>query len=315
VLCDTNGIVVHDVTLATPFDGTTFISVMNDLILEGFDNSTAKYMVWFDGHPPGSPGGTGSLAQDDKGDPSNVNNFGTSYGVTWGYDINNRGPFIMMHENGHNLGAVQASAPHTSGAGHCNDGLDVMCYADGGPKSSYNANICAALQFDCGHDDYFNPNPVEGSYLSYKWNIGYPNSFLQGCMYRTGALNGSLNVPVTDGVNAIRVPIPSSCWNGHFALYGQLVQLPFTPGAAVHTIDDPPVSQVPADAAVTGQTASATAANQLWSFDICWFDAADTSLGCNTSNRFEMGLVPEGAASAQVILRAGGHVNYILVAV
>ena len=39
---------------------------------------------------------------------------------------------IWQHEIGHNLGAVQDSAPHSSLAGHCYESLDVMCYADGG---------------------------------------------------------------------------------------------------------------------------------------------------------------------------------------
>ena len=44
---------------------------------------------------------------------------------------------VALHEVSHTLGAVQMSSPNSSGAGHCNDQYDVMCYDDGGPGSLF----------------------------------------------------------------------------------------------------------------------------------------------------------------------------------
>jgi hypothetical protein len=78
----------------------------------------------------------------------------------------------------HTLGAVQSSAPHTSGAGHCVDEQDIMCYADGGPNQGLLSTVCNvgaspfdfAELFDCNQDDYFDPTPAPGSYLATHWN-------------------------------------------------------------------------------------------------------------------------------------------------
>ena len=91
---------------------------------------------------------------------------------------------IGLHELSHNLGAVQFSAPNSSGAGHCNDQFDLMCYEDGGsgslfadpncdgdlslPSDPYGADLQA---WDCNKDDYFNPSPPGGSYLATHWNL------------------------------------------------------------------------------------------------------------------------------------------------
>ena len=41
-----------------------------------------------------------------------------------------------MHENAHNEGAAQYSAPNSTGTGwHCNEYDDILCYVDGGDKN------------------------------------------------------------------------------------------------------------------------------------------------------------------------------------
>ncbi|MEA2341177.1 MAG: hypothetical protein QOG11_1254, partial [Solirubrobacteraceae bacterium] len=100
-------------------------------------------------------------------------------------------PTTMLHEIGHNLGAVQGSAPHSTGtvgsqvAGHCTDEWDVMCYADGGPQNvmttpcpKTSGTIVEA--FDCGGDDYFSPTPAAGSWLADHWNV-YNSAMLGSC--------------------------------------------------------------------------------------------------------------------------------------
>jgi hypothetical protein len=81
----------------------------------------------------------------------------------------------MLHEITHTLGAVQDSAPHASGASHCWDEHDVMCYADGGPyyqNGGAPQTLCNQTEqaYDCGQDDYFNYSPAPGSYLATHWN-------------------------------------------------------------------------------------------------------------------------------------------------
>ena len=98
-------------------------------------------------------------------------------------------PATMMHELAHNLGAVQASAPHVTdpvAGGHCTDEHDLMCYADGGPNNTL-TYPCATRDgqtidstFDCGRDDYFDPAPEAGSYLATSWNL-FDSAHLSGC--------------------------------------------------------------------------------------------------------------------------------------
>jgi len=127
--------------------------------------------------------GQGTLFPDDSADPSsNWNN------ATWGgarYAMVRLGwPALLeagffQHEVGHNLGAVQDSAPHSSGAAHCYEGSDVMCYDDGGPwfqsGGAFESNCLAMADgqdvWDCGKDDYYDPSPANGSYLHDHWNI------------------------------------------------------------------------------------------------------------------------------------------------
>ena len=76
----------------------------------------------------------------------------------------------VVHEMSHALGAVQDSAPHTDGAGHCTDGSDVMCDAGG-------AGCADAKRMDCGGDDYFGVAPASGSYLATHRNL-YDSTFM-----------------------------------------------------------------------------------------------------------------------------------------
>ena len=86
-----------------------------------------------------------------------------------------------MHENAHNMGAVQDTAPYATGVGHCNDGQDIMCYPDGGPTSSYRIRPGCEdyVRYDCYKDSYFDTNTEPGDWLRTHWNIGWSgNNFL-----------------------------------------------------------------------------------------------------------------------------------------
>jgi hypothetical protein len=126
-------------------------------------------------------GGQGTLYLDDRPSPdANWNNVGGPHYsmVRLGLDPTFTA-LAFQHEVGHNLGAVQDSAPHSSLGGHCWDDKDVMCYADGGPYFDTGTlqTLCPALgvngiePWDCGQDDYYAAEPAEGSYLETHWNL------------------------------------------------------------------------------------------------------------------------------------------------
>jgi hypothetical protein len=130
-------------------------------------------------------GGQGSLWYDDGPDPtSNWNNVVFAGGARYSMirlgwpTVSEAG--IWQHEVGHNLGAVQPSAPHTSGAGHCYEGYDVMCYNDGGSWFANGGTIvmnCPDAMpdgqeiWDCGQDDYYSSSSVPEAYLANHWNL------------------------------------------------------------------------------------------------------------------------------------------------
>ena len=136
--------------------------------------------------------GIAEVIGDDTAGPGNTANFGgltgmmlTPVGATpdpWDWQ-----PTVMLHEITHNLGGVQQSAPHSTPFSHCWDGRDVMCYPDGSSGSQpYTGSICNYVggaipqTYDCGHDDYFNPDPAAGSYLATHWNV-YTSAFMGSC--------------------------------------------------------------------------------------------------------------------------------------
>jgi hypothetical protein len=178
VLCDSSGeIIVEEAVLPTNMADADFSTVSRDLTLMGYNDLRAKHWVHYDDRSACSCSGTGNLYLDDSPGASNTNNGnGTQpmFAVTWDRTTAYR---TWLHELGHNLGAVQNSAPNTTGAGHCIDGRDIMCYNDGGPKASgYTSGVCAIQVFDCGKNDYFNLQPAPGSYLAKKWNLGSTNN-------------------------------------------------------------------------------------------------------------------------------------------
>lgn len=145
-----------------------FSDTRTALVAAGLDDLKAKYLVaadWASNYV-----GLGELYPDDSRSIDNRSNIGATYAMVFG--ASNFGPGVLMHELGHTMGAVQASANHSSGAGHCLDELDVLCYKD-------SANVTTTLEceevvrFDCGSNDYFDTNTASGQYLATKWNIGW----------------------------------------------------------------------------------------------------------------------------------------------
>jgi Bacterial pre-peptidase C-terminal domain len=165
VLCDAAGEVRVD-SFVNPADAS-FSSVVAAARASGYSRGDLNYTVFYDG----SNGcGIGSIYSDDRLAADNWNNRGGGYGIAYAGCWQG----VPMHENAHNMGAVQYSAPNSTGSGaHCNDEWDVMCYADGGDRNQTMRGVCGdAERFDCGNDDYFDSAPEPGEYLSSHWNIG-----------------------------------------------------------------------------------------------------------------------------------------------
>ncbi len=191
VLCDGAGEVRVD-SFVNPGDAS-FSSVVAAARAAGFSRGDLNYTVFYDG----SNGcGIGSIYNDDRLAADNWNNRGGGYGIAYAGCWQG----VPMHENAHNMGAVQYGAPNSTGSGaHCNDEWDVMCYSDGGDRNQTMQSVCGAERFDCGNDDYFDSAPEPGEYLSTHWNIGSRlNRFL--------VFNGELTTPDPDPATAVLVP-------------------------------------------------------------------------------------------------------------
>ncbi|MEU6759658.1 RICIN domain-containing protein, partial [Streptomyces sp. NPDC046685] len=159
-----------------------FSATNNALAGKGLDRRDRKYMIFADTQVYC---GIGTFAGDERPGQANQSNFGPSYGRT---DSGCWGGHTAAHELGHNLGAVNNSAPNTSRGAHCTDEFDVMCYSDT-PYYPQMRNVCTNQAseniLDCNHDDYFHTSPKAGSYLATHWNIA-DNQFLMKTKGGTG---------------------------------------------------------------------------------------------------------------------------------
>jgi len=329
VLCSRGDPVVTHVELPTPFAQTDFATIVGDLRAAGYASLLAKYWIWFDGKPPNAgAAGVGTVLPDDRPTPENPNNLGSHYAVAFGQSSTQGGAGVWMHEIGHTMGAVQGySSPNGSGGSngqgggmHCNDGLDIMCYPDGGALSNYRSTTCRdALHFDCNHNDYFNPNPKKGSYLATHWNLGSPfNRFVSGCSYRTGVLtagNGSgvSGVDVDDAiaeatgswdaVSARTYSVPTSCRGRKFGL------------SAVPAVPDEyagPVGTATSDYLAYSAfmlTLPRVPALPVPDVNVCFYEGSKL-LRCATEAGADSGTVPSKATKARILLNAGAQALY-----
>jgi len=162
---------VSSANMADPFD------MWNELSAQGYNRTDRIYLTFAETSAYSL--GIANFWWDESLSPSNRSNRGPSYTSSpkalWGGSN-------PAHELMHTLGAVNASAPHSTGYGHCYDEYDRMCYKDDASAPAMQI-ICAdpahEQRLDCNHDDYYNTNPSPGSYLSTHWNPAN-NSFLIG---------------------------------------------------------------------------------------------------------------------------------------
>lgn len=150
--------------------GRDFGSVRQSAINAGFNRVEDKYTIFADFSNPSGYAGMADVKDDNRKVTDNQNNgVVTMHAVVYDPYWDTR---IPMHENGHNMGAVQLAAPDSNGTWHCRDGLDVMCQDDG--DGTYRSDICTdKMHFDCRHQTYFHPTPPSWWWLATHWNIGW----------------------------------------------------------------------------------------------------------------------------------------------
>lgn len=197
---------IDHVVLSSSGDNS-FSATRNELRAMGYNASNRKYLVWVDA----AVGicGIAELFGDDRATTSNWNNKGDMFARVdapcWGY--------AETHELLHTLGAVQDSAPHSTGAGHCVDESDTMCYSDTSGLSMYTK--CPGMpswNVDCNHDDYFNVSPAPNTYLATHWNTAN-SSFLATAE----------SLPPAPSISAT---IPSSFYAGYVVPVSAAVSVP-----------------------------------------------------------------------------------------
>src|SRR4051812_49140620 len=160
---------VPDGALGSDFWGT--VTALKNL---GYSDPHRKYLLFADAN---KLCGIGTLYADT----SVKGNYNDGYAASYSrVDTNcwSTSHSVAAHELTHNLGGVQAPAPHSTPNGHCYDDADLMCYVDG--PGVVMKQVCASAQeqlLDCNHDDYFNTDPAPGSFLAGSWNTAR-SSFL-----------------------------------------------------------------------------------------------------------------------------------------
>ncbi len=170
-------------SLANPHDVTTYLAD------HGYKDSYTKYLVWDYANVAKYCGIGTAWGDSNPRAVDNVTNKNTGYAVIGIWCL---GSSAEMHEIMHTLGAVNNDAPHASGALHCLDQHDEMCYNDhngdctatngttfqcgANGKPLYVAPNCLdpSLQWllDCGKNDYFRASTVSPTnYLYNHWNV------------------------------------------------------------------------------------------------------------------------------------------------
>lgn len=180
------------------------------LAAKGFDRADRKYQIMWDGYNgpacgigeivlldpvtslPVSPLNDGAPTVGARTEPAvgPAQVFSAKYSMIFNHAGGKKGPScfqrgqsgvtVQLHELFHTLGAVQLDAPNAD-TGHCLDAPSVMC---SGGVEGYGLGIqipaCVKVlveTLDCGMNDYWNPNPRAGDYLSTHLNVAKSQFF------------------------------------------------------------------------------------------------------------------------------------------
>jgi PKD domain-containing protein len=197
-----------------------------------------NYVVYADGiQASGASGQADILIDDEKSLESPINQgqtgdgrlFAVVYGVPGKSFTDSGAPSTgareatFLHELSHTLGAVQDSAPNSTGAGHCTDEADIMCYVDSSGMPTHSACSPALTTpfdelYDCNNDDYWNPSPSPGNYLATHWNA-YDSVFLCDVSNCDSALTPPSGASVSVTRSGGRLSLAGSVASGTIAHY------------------------------------------------------------------------------------------------
>jgi hypothetical protein len=234
--CEAGAPVVLQATLSGLSSGTAnFGAIVDALVAQGYEyngdkTGNERYIVYYDAPSPSGAAGTGHVfTTDSSAGVDNQNNKGGLYAVEYRFDQGGGVPHweVLIHEVLHTMGGVVQAAPHSTSAGHCTDGQDIMCYEDGS-GAGYTEGACTTKVLDCNRDDYFNPAPAAGSFLATNWNAAATyNRFLvgnaggalpsaTGGLSQTGASSTAVGIAwtATSGAGAYVVSVrePGGTW-------------------------------------------------------------------------------------------------------
>src|SRR3954452_19416527 len=168
--CGANYVDIQDVALPRPASaysadtytpGTTELTLTTDLraLVNGSPSCVTltpsrcsrDFLVFADGAYKGDgTTGVGTRRTDPTPGVSNSSNSGALFAYVLGdgsASFSVSPDTTAEHEVMHNLGAVQSGALHYSGNGHCYDGVDVMCYSDGGSYFEHGTMAYPCLGF------------------------------------------------------------------------------------------------------------------------------------------------------------------------
>ena len=135
--------------------GSKQFSLVSNELTSRFPGTSKKYVAWLDAGSRYC--GQAHLYQDVQRTSANASENNRTNAIVYRpYSTNDgSGGFCrgrtLLHEVGHNLGAVQKVAPHAFDGAHCNDDdNDVMCYT---AQSTFDSGGLG--KFDYGNDDYW----------------------------------------------------------------------------------------------------------------------------------------------------------------
>ena len=180
---DCNGegqINVYNVATSSNKWANLIVEVKNALFLWPSGVSAVKYLV-FDNSASeeGSYGGLGgpiwNMSVKSNGNPNgSESSTGLVFPCCWELHTTIH---ELFHAMGASQGTVSPAAPFSTNGHHCTDGIDMLCYDDGGgysdsycPESSGYATP-TTVPIDCNKNTYFDALPEPGSWLDTYWNL------------------------------------------------------------------------------------------------------------------------------------------------
>ncbi len=150
---------------ASQLAGSNQFSLVANEIAAKFNAPNKKYVVWLDAGSQYC--GQGTLWTDPSRVADNASNVNRTTGIVYRpYATTDAktGGFCrgrtLLHELGHNLGAVQPTAPNAFDGAHCNDSAeDVMCYTAAAESrlGVVDADTGDSAELDHNSDDYWDP--------------------------------------------------------------------------------------------------------------------------------------------------------------